>query len=53
MFKTIAGTNRACQAATKRVQANRDYALRDLEDQVNFNKQRFAGIESVINLYQS
>ena len=31
MYQTIAATNRACQAASDRVQADRDSAIRDLE----------------------
>ena len=53
IYQTIAATNRACQAATERVQANRDSAIRDLVVQENVTKQRIAGIKAGMDQYQS
>ena len=52
-YQIIATTNRACQAATERVKADRDSAIRDLEDQGHVTKQRIAGINAGIDQYQS
>ena len=44
MYQSIADTNRACQAAKERVQAEREFAIRDIEVQMNVTNQRIAGI---------
>ena len=51
MYQTIAATNRACQAATERVKADRDSAIRDREVQENVTKQRIAGINAGMDQY--
>ena len=46
MYQTIATTNRACKAASERVQADRDFAIRDLEVQENVTKRRITGMKA-------
>ena len=53
MYQSIAATNRACQAAKERVQAEREFALRDLETQMNVTKQRIAGMRTEMDQCQS
>ena len=53
MYQSIANTNRACQAAKERVQAESEFAIRDIEVQMNVTNQRIAGMRTEMDQYQS